>query len=352
MDSKNIIKDEKLNQIKTTKFHFSNLKSDFIFKKIIMLMKRNKSLSIMKYNKKLQKRLNININDYKEYGKILIELEIIPERDFNLDYFDNYFINSKKYDKSYYHIYFDNNKEEINRPFITLFEKVRKIKIIIDYDIKSFDNLFSKCKNIKKISFLKFQRKNITDMSYMFNECSSLKELNLSNFNTENVTNMSYMFYGCSSLKELNLSNFITNKVTDVSHMFCGCSSLKVLNISNFNTDNVENKGCIFNGCTFLKESDFSCFINNELSFNKSITYANSILKEMNFFHYIRYQIHYFRDQIHYIIKGLKKRIRKKIFLIKEKIENKEFRSKVYNITVFIIILIISYLLDKIFLLN
>ena len=30
----------------------------------------------MKYNKKLQKRKNININDYKDYTKI--EIEIIP----------------------------------------------------------------------------------------------------------------------------------------------------------------------------------------------------------------------------------------------------------------------------------
>ena len=65
MNSKNISKNE-------YKTELDNLKSDFIFKKIISFMKRNKSLVIMKYNKKLQKRLNININDYKEYSKILI----------------------------------------------------------------------------------------------------------------------------------------------------------------------------------------------------------------------------------------------------------------------------------------
>ena len=31
-------------------------------------MKKNKLLEIIKYNKKLQKRLNININNYIEYS--------------------------------------------------------------------------------------------------------------------------------------------------------------------------------------------------------------------------------------------------------------------------------------------
>ena len=69
MNSRNISKNEH-------KKEFENLKSDFIFKKIISFMKRNKSLVIMKYNKKLQKRLNISINDYKEYSEVEIELKL------------------------------------------------------------------------------------------------------------------------------------------------------------------------------------------------------------------------------------------------------------------------------------
>ena len=69
MNSRNISKNEQ-------KKEFENLKSDFIFKKIISFIKRNKSLVIMKYNKKLQKRLNININDYKEYSEVEIELKL------------------------------------------------------------------------------------------------------------------------------------------------------------------------------------------------------------------------------------------------------------------------------------
>ena len=102
--------------------------------------------------------------------------------------------------------------------------KWQKIKIIIDYQDKSFRELFYECKSIKSINFKKFYRNNITNMSWMFSDCSSLKELNLTNFNTNNVNDMSYMFNLCSSLKELKLTNFNTNNVKDMSYMFSNCS--------------------------------------------------------------------------------------------------------------------------------
>ena len=59
---------QKKEKLKTkSKVCFENLKSNFIFKKILEYMKKNKSFEIIKYNKKLQKRLNLSINDYKEY---------------------------------------------------------------------------------------------------------------------------------------------------------------------------------------------------------------------------------------------------------------------------------------------
>ena len=201
MNSKNISKNE-------YKTEFDNLKSDFIFKKIISFMKRNKSLVIMKYNKKLQKRLNININDYKEYSKIVIELKLTNDKNGKFK-----FINIPDKDKEYYHIYFDNSNEEIKRRYVEFYEKVKMIKIIIDYQAKSFYELFYNCECIESIFFKNFYRSNITNMSKMFYECSSLKELNLSNLNTNNVTNMSYMLFGCSDelknkIKELiNINN-------------------------------------------------------------------------------------------------------------------------------------------------
>jgi len=77
-------------------------------------------------------------------------------------------------------------------------EKVKLIKIIIDYQVKTFKGLFFYCNSINSIYFKKFYRNNITDMNNMFSYCSSLKELNLSNFNNNNVTHMNGMFDGCS----------------------------------------------------------------------------------------------------------------------------------------------------------
>ena len=71
---------------------------------------KKKSLEIVKYNKKIQNRINLSVKDYKEYSErfIPIEIEIIPTK-------DKYgqFININKNDKLYYHIYFNYNKEEI-----------------------------------------------------------------------------------------------------------------------------------------------------------------------------------------------------------------------------------------------
>ena len=139
----------------------------------------------------------------------------------------------KLINKKYFHIYFNDNKEEIKKTKLNKEDKVSIINITIDYQIESFYELFYYCECIESINFKKFYRNNVNNMGRMFSGCSSLKELNLSNFNTNNVTNMWGMFYECSSLKELNLSNFNTKNVTDMEEMFDGCSSLKELNISN-----------------------------------------------------------------------------------------------------------------------
>ena len=164
------------------------------------------------------KRLEININDYKKYSSIEIEIKPVNNK-------YGKFININDNEEIYYHIYFNNNEEEIKRNYINEDEdeEIKTIKIIIDYQVMSFEDLFSDCICIKSINFTKFYRNNINDMSEMFSRCSFLKELNLNNFNTTNVTNMSCMFKGCSSWKELNLNNFNTNNVTNMSLMFNGC---------------------------------------------------------------------------------------------------------------------------------
>jgi len=242
-----------------------NIESNYILSDIYDIMTKKKKLEIVKYNKKIQNRLNLSIKDYKEFSNI--EIEIIPTK-------DKYgkFINVNKKDKFYYHIYFNDNKKEIKNQYeIKKRDKVRKIKIIIDYEVKSFERLFYWCDCIESINFKKFKRNNITDMSCMFAICSSLKELNLTNFNTNNVTNMSSMFYGCSLLKKINLTNFNTNKVIDMYWMFYGCSSLKEINLTNFNTNNVRIMYGMFCDCSSLKELNLTNFNYNNLIDMKGI---------------------------------------------------------------------------------
>ena len=123
----------------------------------------------------------MSVKNYKEYSETFtpIEIKIIPTK-------GKYgkFININENDKLYYHIYFNDNKEEIKNKYeINEEDKITKIKIIIDYQVKSFKELFYWCECIESINFKKFYRNNITGMNYMFRGCSSLKELNLNNFN-------------------------------------------------------------------------------------------------------------------------------------------------------------------------
>ena len=56
------------------------MQSNLVLKKIFNNLKRKKFLEIIKTNKKVQKRLEIELKDYKEYNEKYseIEIEIIP----------------------------------------------------------------------------------------------------------------------------------------------------------------------------------------------------------------------------------------------------------------------------------
>ena len=267
------------NQIKSRN-SLEKIKSQYILQILFSYTHQKKSLELVNYNKKFQQKLNISIKNYKEYSEQYssIEIEIIPAK-------NKYskFININKGDESYYHIYLNSN-EEIKRTFLEKDKdkNIKKINIIIDYQIKSFKQLFYDCECIEKINFKKFNRININNMSDMFRNCSSLKELNLSNFNTNNVNYMNGMFRGCSLLKELNLSNFNTNNVIDMFGMFYGCSSLKELNLSNFNTNKVKFMSDMFNGCSSLKELNITNFNIDNVTDMSDCFCGCSSLKELN----------------------------------------------------------------------
>ena len=239
---------------------FENIKSIYILKQVLNSINSKNLLELIKYNKNIQKKLDIGINDYKYFKKIIIE--IIPisfkeeedddeeEKPADIDDYDftHQFINIDKENESYYHIYFNDEEEDKTKRYY-VYPSDKKIKVIIDSNIKSLDGLFHDCRYNEKINFIIFNRNDIKSMNCMFKNCEHLKELNLNNFNTDNVTNMSGMFHGCYSLKELNLSNFKTNNVTDMSWMFCSCYSLKELDLNNFIINNSTKTDAMFYDC-------------------------------------------------------------------------------------------------------
>ena len=89
---------------------FENVKSKYILQNIFNNVEKKKSFLILKYNKNIKNRINININDYNEYLEKYssIEIEVKPASNQCGE-----FINTYAYQKKYYHIYFNNNKEEI-----------------------------------------------------------------------------------------------------------------------------------------------------------------------------------------------------------------------------------------------
>ena len=235
--------------MKPNKDILNKIRSSYILKQIYNNLNKTNSFELIKYNKKLQKRLNIKLKDYKKYNETYtpIEIELIPAQGVYGN-FINFYKSSNS--SSYIHIYFDDSKKEVKRNYLCEKDKISKIRIVIDYQLKSLFGLFLDCVCIETIRFIKFYRNNITDMCCMFSRCSSLKEVDFSNFNTDKVTNMSGIFNKCSSLIELNLSNFNTNKVTNMVGMFLGCSLLKKINLSHFNTNKVTNMSGMFLKCS------------------------------------------------------------------------------------------------------
>ena len=153
MNSEIISKQEKLKQIKS-KIDLKNIKSDYFFIKIFDIMEKIKTFKIMKYNKELQKRLNITINDYQKCSQLYSSIEIELKLDNNMYSEQNKFINISEEEKQFYHIYFDNSKEEIKSNYLKGKEKVNTIKVIIDHKVKSFKKLFYDCDYVSCI-FLK-----------------------------------------------------------------------------------------------------------------------------------------------------------------------------------------------------
>ena len=108
----------------------NKLRSKYILSQIFDNVRLIKKLEIARYNKNIKKKLKIKINDFKkEYS--IIEIEIIPKENEYGKFIDL----PKEKGESNYHIYFNDDKEEIKRKELYKNDKVNKIKVILNYKI-------------------------------------------------------------------------------------------------------------------------------------------------------------------------------------------------------------------------
>ena len=105
------------------------IKSIIILNKILL---KTRKLILIKYNKRIKKRVNINNNDYEEEFSP-IEIKIIFSGNKH-----GQFINFDKTNEKYFHIYVDNKEYKKNE----IGNEIKEVKIIIDHQIKSFFNSF------------------------------------------------------------------------------------------------------------------------------------------------------------------------------------------------------------------
>ena len=88
-----------------------NVKSKYLLMEIYNCLKKEKSLNIIRYNKAIQNRLEININDYIKFSKIEIEINLQEGK----HYFPFSFIKVNQEDEQYFHVYFDDSEKEIKK---------------------------------------------------------------------------------------------------------------------------------------------------------------------------------------------------------------------------------------------
>ena len=72
-------RNKKLNSV-SPKNQLEKIKSIYFLQKMFDILNKSKFLGIIKINNAIQKKLNLNIKDYKEYSEIFspIEIELIP----------------------------------------------------------------------------------------------------------------------------------------------------------------------------------------------------------------------------------------------------------------------------------
>ena len=106
--------------------------------------------------------------------------------------------------------------------------KIENVSMLSDWDVsnvKDMNNMFAECSSLKK--FPKFRNcQKVENVSFMFYKCKELKDIIELQFNKDILTNFSYMFYDCELLNKSDLCQMLEiNKFdkADKSEMFNGC---------------------------------------------------------------------------------------------------------------------------------
>ena len=207
---------------------------------------------MLRYNKKIQKRLNITLKDYELFYNIIIEL--IPISKEELKHEKNKFITT--YDENYCHIFFNHDKKEVKQNYITNKDNISKITIKIERRVKVLASMFYFCSCIKEINFIEFKQGIIINTINMFYECQNLKKIDLTKFKTDKIKDMSFMFFNCHKLEQLNISNFNFNENINSKGMFLECSEQLINNIK-IQNKNIKNETFYFRTVYQPKKLEF-----------------------------------------------------------------------------------------------
>ena len=62
------------NERNLIKNNLAKIRNKYLLQSIFKIVPESQLFQIIKYNKSLQNRVNIGINDYKDYKKIIIEI--------------------------------------------------------------------------------------------------------------------------------------------------------------------------------------------------------------------------------------------------------------------------------------
>ena len=215
------------------------LKSKYILKKIFEMIKNKRKLNIIKYNKGILAKLNINKKDFETYinvkefnNKYNTNIEDIDIKELNLS--GKHIGNKGLKDlvkikfKELNGLYLSNN--EISD--INILEKInfKELNILdLGYNQISDINILEKV-NFKELKELNLSYNKISDINILEKvNFKKLKELNLCLNNISNINILEKVDF-----KELNILDLSDNRISDINVLEkVNFKKLKKLNLSN-----------------------------------------------------------------------------------------------------------------------